>query len=84
MHTLYGLGKMYIREHDEVRSNEPLARAAEIARRLNVRGEMPEALDVLDTYSRVLSHLSNSQEAERVQREAKRMRATLAFTGSVL
>lgn len=83
MHTLYGLGKMYIREHDEARSNEPLARAAQIARRLNVRGEMPEALDVLDTYSRVLSHLSNSQEAERVQREAKRIRATLAFTVSV-
>ena len=81
MHTLYGLGKMYIREKDEVRSNEPLARAAEIARRLKVR-EMPEALDVLDTYSRVLSHLSNSQEAERVEREARRMRATLAFTVS--
>jgi hypothetical protein len=43
---------------------------------------MPEALDVLDTYSIVLSHLSNSQDAERVQREVKRMRATLAFTVS--
>jgi tetratricopeptide (TPR) repeat protein len=82
MHALYGLAKLYIRENDEKRADVPLARAAAIARKLQIPGEMPAALEILETYSRVLAHLSNQQEAERVQTEAKRIRATMAFTVS--
>jgi tetratricopeptide (TPR) repeat protein len=82
MHALYGLAKLYIRENDEKRADVPLARAAAMARRLQMPGEMPAALEILETYSRVLAHLSNQQEAERVQMEARRIRATMAFTVS--
>ena len=80
MHTLYGLAKLYIRENDEKRADVQLARAAAIARKLQSPGERPAALEILETYSRVLTHLSNQQEAQRVQTEAKRIRATMAFT----
>jgi tetratricopeptide (TPR) repeat protein len=82
MHALYGLGKLYIRQNDEKRSDAPLARAAAIARKLKMPAGMPEALEILETYSQVLGHLSNHQEAQLVQTEAKRMRATMAFTVS--
>jgi tetratricopeptide (TPR) repeat protein len=82
MHALYGLAKLYIRQNDEKRSDAPLARAAAIARKLKMPGSMPEALEILETYSQVLAHLANHQEAQLVQTEAKRMRATMAFTVS--
>jgi tetratricopeptide (TPR) repeat protein len=82
MHALYGLAKLYIRENDERRSGVLLARAAAIARKQQTPGELPAALEILETYSRVLAHLSNQQEAQQVQTEAKRLRATMAFTVS--
>src|SRR5262249_16117587 len=82
MHTLYGLAKLYIREHDEQRADVPLARAAAIARKLQTPSEIPASLEILETYSRVLARLSNQQEAQRVQTEAKRLRATMTFTVS--
>jgi tetratricopeptide (TPR) repeat protein len=82
MHALYSLGKLYIRQNDEKRADAPLARAAAIARNLKTSRVLPEALEVLETYSKVLAHLSNSQEAQLLQTEAKRMRATMAFTVS--
>jgi tetratricopeptide (TPR) repeat protein len=82
MHTLYGLARLYIHENDEKRASVPLDRAAAIARKLQTPGEMPAALEILETYSRVLAHISNQQEAQRVQTEARRIRATMAFTVS--
>jgi tetratricopeptide (TPR) repeat protein len=82
MHTLYGLARLYIRENDEKRADVPLARAAAIARRLQTPSEVPATLEILETYSRVLAHLSNQQESQRVQTEARRIRATMAFTVS--
>ena len=82
MHTLYGLARLYIRENDEKRADVPLARAAAIARGLQTPGEVAATLEILETYSRVLAHLSNQQESQRVQTEARRIRATMAFTVS--
>ena len=79
---LYGIGKLYIRQNDKKRADAPLARAAAIARKLKTPGVIPEALEVLETYSQVLADLSSNQEAQLLQTEAKRMRATMAFTVS--
>ena len=44
------------------------------------RVDMPEVVDVLDTYAKVLKELSNPVEAERLQMEARRIRASMAYT----
>jgi tetratricopeptide (TPR) repeat protein len=80
MRTLYGLGGTYLRENDAIRAEKMLARAAEIARRRVLAVEMPEVLEVLDTYTKVLKELSNSVEAQRLQLETQRIRASLAYT----
>jgi hypothetical protein len=41
---------------------------------------MPEVLAVLETYATVLKQLSNFTEAERLQAEAQRIRATMEYT----
>ena len=80
MRTLYGLGGIYLLENDAIRAEEMLARAAEIARGRVLAVEMPEVVDVLDTYAKVLKDLSNSVEAQRLQMEAQRIRASMAYT----
>ena len=80
MRTLYGLGDTYIREGDGIRAQGVLVRAAEIACRRVLPGEMPEALSVLNLYDKALKNSSNSAEAQRVQVEARRIRALMAFT----
>ena len=80
MRTLYGLGETYRRENDALRADEMLARAAEIAHRLVRTAEMPEVLEVLDAYARVLNESSRALEAERIQMEAHRIRASMAYT----
>jgi tetratricopeptide (TPR) repeat protein len=80
MHTLHELGKAYIGLNDKVRAEAVLARASEIARKRVLAREMPEASDVLETYSAFLKESSNPADAQRLHREAQRIRATLAFT----
>jgi tetratricopeptide (TPR) repeat protein len=80
MRTLYGLGEAYRRQNDAVRAEEMLARAAEIARRLVRPSEMPEVVEILDSDAKVLNDLSHSAEAQRLEMEAERIRATMAYT----
>jgi tetratricopeptide (TPR) repeat protein len=80
MRTLYGLGETYRRQNNAVRAEEMLARASEIARRLVRPAEMPEVVEVLDTYAKVLNDLSHSAEAHRLEMEAQRIRATMVYT----
>jgi len=80
MHTLHELGKTYIGENDKVRAGTVLARASEFARKRVLPREMPEAVEVLETYSAVLKDQSNPVDAQRLHVEAQRIRATLAFT----
>ena len=80
MRTLYGLGALYLRENDAIRAGEMLARAAGVTRGRVLPVEVPEVLDVLDTYAKVLKDLSNSVEAQRLQMEAQRIRASMAYT----
>jgi tetratricopeptide (TPR) repeat protein len=78
--TLYGLGETYHRQNDAPRAKEPLARAAGIAHGLGRLDEMPEAIEVLNAYARVLKELSQTAEAERLEAEAQKIRASLAYT----
>jgi len=81
MQTLQGLAMTYINEHDETRAEPLLARAAEIARRRVVQpAETAEVIEVLETYSKVLYDLRKPVEAQRVQEEARRIRASMTFT----
>lgn len=80
MRTLYELARVCIAQNAEGRARPLLERAAAIARRHPNPGEAPEAAQILDMYSRVLKDLSNVPEAEHVQNEASRIRATMAFT----
>ena len=80
MRALYGLGRTYLRENDPIRARGVLARAADIARGRVLGVEMPEVLGVLDTYAKVLKDLSNDVEAQHLQMEAQRIRASLAYT----
>jgi tetratricopeptide (TPR) repeat protein len=80
MRSLYGLGDLYLREGDELRAQQMLARAAQIASRCVLPAEMREALSVLELYNRALKDSANSPEARRTRLEARRIRASLAFT----
>ena len=79
--TLFGLGKTYILQKEPARASPLLNRAAEFARRtLGNRLEAPQIVEILETYSKVLKDLQNPVEAERIQVEARRIRASAAFT----
>jgi tetratricopeptide (TPR) repeat protein len=80
MRVLYELGKNCIREHNEARAESFLSRSVGIARKRVAAAELPEVAEIFDTYSRVLKSLSNSREAEQVDAEARRVRASMAFT----
>jgi len=81
MEALHGLAKTYIRENEESQAEPVLRRASEIARRsLNQPFLIPEILNVLDDYSKVLRDLSNPVDADRVHAEAQRIRVWKAFT----
>jgi tetratricopeptide (TPR) repeat protein len=81
MEALHGLGKTYMKENDQVRAESALRRAAEIARRnQNQAILIPEILRLLDDYSTVLRDLWNPVDADRLDAEAKRIRAAAAFT----
>ena len=81
MQTLHGLAKTYVDEHDEMRAEPLLARAAEIAHRRIVQSpDTAEVIELLEIYSKVLKDLQNPVEAERVQEEARLMRASMVFT----
>lgn len=79
MRALYGLGETYRRENDALQAEKMLGRAADIGRRLG-RAGMPEVVEVLDAYARVLNDLSHSEEAERLKMEAQRIRASLEYS----
>jgi tetratricopeptide (TPR) repeat protein len=79
MHTLHALAKIYILQNDQVRAHALLAQAMEIARRISSREDMPEVAELLETYSKALRDI-NSSEAQRLNDQAKRIRASLAFT----
>jgi tetratricopeptide (TPR) repeat protein len=78
MRALYGLGTTYFRQNQIARAEEPLAKAAEMAR----SAAMPssEAPEILETYANVLRGLWNPAEAQRVHAEAQRIRVALALT----
>ena len=80
MRALYGLGETYRRENDPLQAGKMLARAADIGRRLGRASEMPEVVEVLEAYARVLNDLSHSSEAERLAMEAQRIRASLEYS----
>ena len=64
MMALYGLGNTYFRQNQIALAEEPLAKAAEMAR----SAAMPptEAPEILETYASVLRGLWNPAEAQRV------------------
>ena len=81
MEALHGLGKTYMKENDQVLAESVLRRAADIARRnQNQAILIPEILRLLDDYSTVLRDLWNPVDADRLDAEAKRIRAAAAFT----
>jgi tetratricopeptide (TPR) repeat protein len=81
MEALYGLGKTYMKENDEIRAEPMLRRAADIARRnQNPPFLVPEILHVLDDYAAVLRDQWNPEEADLLHAEAQRIRAAAAFT----
>jgi tetratricopeptide (TPR) repeat protein len=80
MHTLWELGKTYIRENDNVRAETVLARASELARKCVLSQQMPHVFRILETYADILNARSNPIEAERLHAEAQRVRASMAFT----
>jgi tetratricopeptide (TPR) repeat protein len=81
MVTLHGLGKTYMKENEHVRAESVLRQAADIARRnQNHTVLIPEILRVLDDYSEVLRDLWNPTDADRLNAEAQRIRASAAFT----
>jgi len=79
--ALYTLAKTYLRQNRHSEAARLLSRAAEIARR-NPGQTMPAAQIalVLETYSKVLKDLHNPVEAERLEAEVRRIRASAAFT----
>ena len=79
--TLFGLGKTYTFRKEPSRAAPLLNRAVDIARRsLGKQIDAPQIVQILETYSKVLSELQNPVEAERVQAEVRRIRASTAFT----
>ena len=67
------------RENETVRAEAILSRASELARTRHLSWEMPEAFEILETYSALLKERSNP-DAQRLHAEAQRIRARLAFT----
>jgi tetratricopeptide (TPR) repeat protein len=81
LEALYGLGKTYAAQRDMLRAEPLLARAAEMVRRnVLLPTDILEAVEVLETYSKVLAELSKPLESQRAQSEAQRIRASMAFT----
>jgi len=79
--ALNGLAKTYIGEHDERRAEPLLARAIGIARlRAAEPANAPTVIAVMETYSRVLRDLQKPVEADRVQADARRLRASITYT----
>jgi tetratricopeptide (TPR) repeat protein len=79
--TLHGLAKAYIGEHQEMRAEPLLAQAVDIVHRISMPAmDMPIVVDLLETYSKLLRRSLNPLEAERLQAEAQRIRASMAFT----
>jgi Tfp pilus assembly protein PilF len=78
MMALYGLGTTYFRQNQIVRAEEPLAKAAEMAR--SAAKPSSQAPEILETYANVLRGLWNPAEAQRVHAEAQRIRVTQALT----
>jgi tetratricopeptide (TPR) repeat protein len=82
MRTLSGLGRTYLQANDLIRARDTLSRATEIARRRVLAAEMPEVLEILDTYAKVLERVSSFAEAQVLETEARRIRASLTYTVS--
>ena len=82
MRTLSGLGRTYLQKNDLIHARDTLSRATEIARRRVLAAEMPEVLEILDTYAKVLEGVSNFGEAQLLETEAQRIRASLTYTVS--
>jgi tetratricopeptide (TPR) repeat protein len=81
MQTLEGLATTYIDEHDSAGAEPLLKRAAEIARRRAVQpADTAEAIEVLETYSKVLNDVRKPVEAQKVHEEARRIRASMTLT----
>jgi tetratricopeptide (TPR) repeat protein len=81
MEALYGLGKTYMKENDQIRAEPMLRRAVDIAHRnQNQPFFIQGILQVLDDYEAVLRNLRNPEDADLVHAEAQRIRAAEAFT----
>jgi tetratricopeptide (TPR) repeat protein len=78
LHTLLGLGRTSMEQHQLERAQALLARAIEVGHEL--RAHTPEMAETLDVYANVLASLSKNSEAEKLHTEAVRMRAELAWT----
>jgi tetratricopeptide (TPR) repeat protein len=78
MMAFYGLGTTYFRQNHIARAEEPLAKAAEMAR--SATKPPNEAPEILETYANVLRGLWNPAEAQRVHAEAHRIRVALGLT----
>jgi tetratricopeptide (TPR) repeat protein len=79
MRTFYGLGETYGRENDTIRAEAMLARAADIAQRRRRAEEMPEVVEVLNAYAKVLTDMSQFDKAQRFETEAQRIRASMEY-----
>lgn len=80
MHTLYELARTRVAQNDEARAQPLLARASAIARRHAASLENAETAEIFAMYSRVLKNESNLAESEHADADARRVRATMAFT----
>jgi len=78
IHTLHGLGKLYLVQGDRTKAVEVLGRAAEI---IGPRpGWNPEIPAVLESYAKLLRNTGNSEQAEDLHSRAVRALAAMSLT----
>jgi len=80
LETVYALGKTYALQNRQTQAVLLLRRAAGMVRQNPQLVTTTQTIEVLETYSKVLKDLQNNTEAERVQDEARRIRASAEFT----
>jgi tetratricopeptide (TPR) repeat protein len=79
--AMHGLAKTHIRSHNEALAEPILANAVDIAgRHTATREGVATAIEIMQTYSKLLRDLQKFAEAERVERDYRRLRASMIFT----
>jgi len=78
--TVYALGKTYALQNRQTQALPLLRQAAGMVQQNPQLVSTTEAIEILETYSKVLKDLQKDAEAERIHDEASRLRALAEFT----